>query len=71
MGAHLREQVPPYVDHSERREAQPTRLVMGEFALFKGHRYAMVVLDADSRQMLWVGEGRRIRFFNVIDDYDR
>ena len=39
-------------------EAQPTRLVMDEFALFKGHRYATVVLDADTRQVLWVGEGR-------------
>ncbi len=41
-----------------RPEAQPTRLVMDEFALFKGRRYATVVLDADSRQVLWVGEGR-------------
>jgi transposase len=39
-------------------EAHPKRLVMDEFALFKGHRYATVVLDADSRQVLWVGEGR-------------
>lgn len=39
-------------------DAHPTRLVMDEFALFKGHRYATVVLDADSRQVLWVGEGR-------------
>jgi transposase len=38
--------------------AQPTRLVMDEFALFKGHRYATVVLDADTRRVLWVGEGR-------------
>jgi transposase len=38
--------------------ARPMRLVMDEFALFKGHRYATVVLDADSRQVLWVGEGR-------------
>lgn len=38
--------------------AQPVRLVMDEFALFKGHRYATVVLDADTRQVLWVGEGR-------------
>jgi len=37
---------------------QPTRLVMDEFALFKGHRYATVVLDADTRRALWVGEGR-------------
>jgi transposase len=38
--------------------AQPTKLIMDEFALFKGHRYATVVLDADTRQVLWVGEGR-------------
>lgn len=39
-------------------EAHPTRLVMDEFALFKGHRYATVVLDAETRRVLWVGEGR-------------
>jgi transposase len=38
--------------------AEPKRLVMDEFALFKGHRYATVVLDADTRRVLWVGEGR-------------
>lgn len=37
---------------------EPRRLVMDEFALFKGHRYATVVLDADTRRVLWVGEGR-------------
>jgi len=31
-------------------KAQPKRLVMDEFALFKGHRYASVVLDADTRR---------------------
>lgn len=36
----------------------PRRLVMDEFALHKGHRYASVVLDADTRQILWIGEGR-------------
>lgn len=39
-------------------DAESTRLVMDEFALFKGHRYAKVVLDADTRRVLWVGEGR-------------
>ncbi|MEQ3722855.1 ISL3 family transposase [Alcanivorax sp.] len=33
-------------------------LVMDEFALFKGHRYATVVMDAERTQVLWVGEGR-------------
>ncbi|WP_411563479.1 transposase [Pseudomonas shirazensis] len=32
---------------------------MDEFALFKGHRYASVVLDADTRRVLWIGERRR------------
>ena len=34
------------------------RLVMDEFALFKGHRYATVIADADTHQVLWIGEGR-------------
>ena len=37
---------------------RPTRLVMDEFALYKGHRYASVVLDADTRRVLWIGLGR-------------
>ncbi|WP_413795677.1 MULTISPECIES: ISL3 family transposase [unclassified Pseudomonas] len=42
----------------KRPVARPRRLVMDEFALFKGHRYASVVLDADTRRVLWIGEGR-------------
>lgn len=38
--------------------AEPRRLVMDEFALYKGHRYASVVLDADSKRVLWIGQGR-------------
>ncbi|REL25308.1 ISL3 family transposase [Thalassotalea euphylliae] len=34
------------------------RLVMDEFALFKGHRYATVIADADTYQVLWIGVGR-------------
>jgi len=33
------------------------RLVMDEFALHKGHRYATVALDAERMRVLWVGEG--------------
>lgn len=43
----------PTVDYSQVR-----RLVMDEFALHKGHRYASVIVDADTQQVLWIGEGR-------------
>lgn len=33
------------------------RLVMDEFALHKGHRYATVIMDAQTMRVLWVGEG--------------
>ena len=37
---------------------QIRRLIMDEFALFKGHRYATVAIDADTQRVLWIGEGR-------------
>ena len=49
---HLRERL------SELPAAQPRRLIMDEFALHKGHRYASVVLDADTKRVLWIGLGR-------------
>lgn len=33
-------------------------LAMDEFALHKGHRYATVVVEPISRQVLWIGPGR-------------
>ena len=35
-----------------------TKLIMDEFAIHKGHRYATVITDADTRRVLWVGHGR-------------
>ena len=46
-----REVVPP--DYSKVK-----RLVMDEFALHKGHRYATVVANAETMQVLWIGVGR-------------
>lgn len=48
----LKRDVPP-PDYSK-----VSRLMMDEFALHKGHRYATVVADAKTLQVLWVGEGR-------------
>lgn len=33
------------------------RLVMDEFALHKGHRYATVIMDSERTRVLWVGHG--------------
>lgn len=35
-----------------------TKLIMDEFAIHKGHRYATVITDADTLRVLWVGHGR-------------
>lgn len=49
-----------------------TQLLIDEFAIQKGHRYATVVVDAQRKQVLWVGRGRSresIRpFFELLGD---
>ncbi len=47
----------------KREVAEPDRsrlryLLMDEFALHKGHRYATVVSCAETQQVIWLGEGR-------------
>ena len=47
----------------QREVAEPDRsrlryLLMDEFALHKGHRYATVVSCAETQQVIWIGEGR-------------
>ncbi|PTO54480.1 ISL3 family transposase [Vibrio splendidus] len=46
-------QVVPSVKWEELRQ-----LVMDEFAIFKGHRYATVIADAKTHQVIWIGLGR-------------
>lgn len=43
--------------HGQCEAGDVRRLVMDEFALHKGHRYATVILDAQRMRVLWVGEG--------------
>ncbi|MEZ8680760.1 ISL3 family transposase [Vibrio splendidus] len=47
------QQVVPSVKWEELRQ-----LVMDEFAIFKGHRYATVIADAKTHQVIWIGLGR-------------
>jgi transposase len=35
------------------------QIAIDEFAIHKGHRYATVVLQPETRRVLWVGQGRR------------
>lgn len=50
--AHLERTLnPPELDGIE-------QIAMDEFALYKGHRYATVIIEPNSRRVLWVGKGR-------------
>ena len=41
-----------------------TRLAIDEFSIKKGHKYATVVVDLDSKRVLWVGKGKSIKEVN-------
>ncbi len=43
---------------SEPDRSRLRRLMMDEFALHRGHRYATVVACAQTQQVLWIGQGR-------------
>ncbi|MEZ8704632.1 ISL3 family transposase [Vibrio cyclitrophicus] len=49
------------------------QLVMDEFAIFKGHRYATVIADAQTHQVLWIGLGRSRKdirpFFEMLGEH--
>ncbi len=53
--------------------SQLRQLVMDEFAIFKGHRYATVIADAQTHQVLWIGLGRARKdirpFFETLGEY--
>jgi transposase len=42
------------------------QLVMDEFAIFKRHRYATVIADAKTHQVIWIGLGRSCTLFELL-----
>ena len=42
----------------EPERAALLRVIMDEFVLHKGHRYATIAICAEPQQVLWIGEGR-------------
>lgn len=52
---------------------QLRQLVMDEFAIFKGHRYATVIADAQTHQVLWITLGRSRKdiqpFFEMLGEH--
>lgn len=41
-----------------------THLAIDEFSIHKGHKYATVVVDLDTKRVIWVGEGKTISDVN-------
>lgn len=50
---------------------KPKRIAVDEFAIQKGHKYATVVLDIDTGEIIWVGKGKTYacfeKFFREIE----
>ncbi len=51
---------------------RPRILVVDEIAIHKGHKYLTVVIDWDSKKVLWIGKDRRLdslkRFYSLLSD---
>lgn len=43
-----------------------TRIAIDEFSIQKGHKYATVVVDIDTKRVLWVGKGKSITEVNCF-----
>lgn len=41
-----------------------THLAIDEFSLKKGHKYATIVVDLDTKRVIWVGRGKTVRDVN-------
>ncbi|WP_294495721.1 ISL3 family transposase [uncultured Ruminobacter sp.] len=50
---------------------KPTYLAVDEFAIHKGHSYASCVMDLETGEILWVGQGRGMEDFRkFFKEYD-
>ena len=61
--------------HAEKHQEdkyQPKYLAVDEFAIHKGHTYATCVMDLETGEVLWVGQGRtKAAFSKFFDEIDR
>ncbi len=55
----------------QRSGYKPTYLEVDEFAIHKGHSYASCVMDLETGEILWVGQGRGMEDFRkFFKEYD-
>ncbi len=43
---------------------QASHIAIDEFSIKKGHKYATVVVDLDTKRVIWVGKGKTVREVN-------